>query len=183
MKLYTRTGDTGETSLFDGTRVFKNDSRVAAYGELDELNALLGWCLAAADRPELRDRLSRVQADLFVLGAELATPASSKAAGKIPTIGHEEIARLEGWIDEASDATPALRAFILPGGTELAARLHIARAVSRRAERRVVSAQQDHPIRGEVIVYLNRLSDLLFAWARWTNHQAGCPETPWIPNS
>jgi cob(I)alamin adenosyltransferase len=182
MKLYTRTGDAGQTSLFDGTRVQKDDIRVAAYGDVDELNAVLGWCSCAAEDAALRERLAQIQADLFVVGAELATPPDTPAAGRIPLCRPEHAARLEGWIDEACAGTPPLRTFVLPGGTELASRLHMARTVSRRAERSVIHLGHENKIRSEVVVYLNRLSDLLFAWARWANHQAGCPETPWVPN-
>ncbi len=179
MKLYTRTGDAGETSLFDGTRVAKDDPRVSAYGDVDELNALLGWCKCVADRTTLRTQIEQIQSDLFVLGAELASPEPTT---RIPTIAPEHIARLEGWIDESCATTPALRHFVLPGGTELAARLHVARTVSRRAERTVIHLSHASPVRSDIVIYLNRLSDLLFAWARGANHEAGCEEPPWIPN-
>jgi cob(I)alamin adenosyltransferase len=179
MKLYTKTGDAGETSLFDGTRVSKDDTRVCAYGEVDELNAVLGWCKCAAGGTVLPGRIEQLQADLFVLGAELASP---DASSRIPTLAPDQIERLEGWIDESCAATPPLRHFVLPGGTELAARLHIARTVCRRAERGVVHLGHHSPVRPEVVVYLNRVSDLLFAWSRWVNHQAGCSEPTWIPN-
>jgi cob(I)alamin adenosyltransferase len=180
MRLYTRTGDAGETSLFDGTRVAKDDPRCAAYGEVDELNAVLGWCRCADTAGWLAGPLQQIQADLFVVGAELATPPG-KASGKVPTVTGEHIERLEGWIDAACAAAPPLRHFILPGGSELAARLHIARTVCRRAERLVVSLSRAASVRGEVIIYLNRLSDLLFAWARQANATAGCPDIEWIP--
>ncbi|MEP0844242.1 MAG: cob(I)yrinic acid a,c-diamide adenosyltransferase, partial [Phycisphaerae bacterium] len=138
MKLYTRTGDSGETSLFDGTRVPKDHPRVTAFGDVDELNCLLGWCRCADAQGLLWQRIERVQHELFVLGSELATPAGSRSAGRIPRVSQDENARLEGWIDEAAAAVPPLRQFILPAGTELAARLHVARAVCRRAERAVV---------------------------------------------
>jgi cob(I)alamin adenosyltransferase len=179
MKLYTATGDAGETSLFDGTRVRKNHPRVAAYGDIDELNASLGWCRAAA-AGTIAERLEPIQHELFVLGAELATPAGSRQSGRVPLISSEASRRLETWIDEATAAVTPLRNFILPGGSEAAARLHMARTCCRRAERAVIGLAHDESVRPEAVVYLNRLSDLLFAWARLANALAGSDDVVWI---
>jgi cob(I)alamin adenosyltransferase len=179
VKIYTRTGDGGETGLFDGTRVPKSDARVAAYGDVDELGAWLG--LAGAMRPgdRVSTMLEQVQRDLFALGARLADPRHriadrvSKAA-----VGAADAARLEGWIDELEGTVPPLRRFILAGGTPAGAALHVARTVCRRTERAVVGLGRDE-IDGELLVYLNRLSDLLFVMARAVNHDAGSPELEW----
>lgn len=179
MKLYTRQGDDGKTSLFDGTRVPKDDPRVAAYGEVDELNAILGWVAALSEAEFLREPLRTLQNEMFVLGAELATPAKSTSDSRIPHLPSETIGRLERWIDEAVAQVPPLGQFILPGGAELAARLHVARTCCRRAERRVITLSHHEPLRQELIVYLNRLSDLLFAWARQANHRQGRPDVIW----
>lgn len=182
MKLYTKGGDAGETSLFDGSRVSKDDPRVSSYGEVDELNAMLGWCrCAAGHEPAIAESLLTIQRDLFVIGAELATPPDSKPAGRIPLLQADRYGELERWIDEACAAVPQLRHFILPGGTELAGRLHVARTCCRRVERVIVSLSNQSPQRPELIVYLNRLSDLLFAWARLVNHNAGSADIEWIP--
>ena len=178
MKLYTKSGDDGSTGLFGGPRVSKCDPRVDAYGEVDETNAAIGVALAACADSQIAGRLLQVQADLFVVGAELATPSDHKPPN---TISPEQITKLEQWIDEACGETQPLRTFVLPGGTALAAALHLARTVSRRAERAVVSLSQRDEVRGEVVVYLNRLSDLLFAWARLANHRAGVADVPWNP--
>jgi len=179
MKLYTRDGDHGETSLFDGSRVPKSDARVWAYGEADELNSLLGWCRCAAGESVIGERAQRVQNDLFMIGAELATPPAARSVPRAQHVGVEEVWRLEAWIDEACEVTGPLGHFILPGGTELAGRLHIARTCCRRVERTVVSLHRQEPIREEIIVYLNRLGDLLFAWARQANREAGVTDVEW----
>ncbi len=181
MKLYTKFGDEGETALCDGTRVFKNDLRVCAYGTVDELNAILGWCRIAA-RAEMADRLDAIQQELFVLGAQLATPAKSQCLLS-RGIGPEHVQQLETWIDEATAAVEPLQHFVLPGGSELAARLHVARTVCRRTEREVIALHRVEPVSQDIIVYLNRLGDLLFAWSRQANWQANCPETQWIPQN
>jgi cob(I)alamin adenosyltransferase len=179
VKLYTRTGDRGETGLFDGTRVSKADPRVEAYGAIDELNALIGLARASGIDGETAGMLESVQRDLFAAGSMLADPAgriSSRLSRA--TLGGEEVTRVEGWIDRLEAETPPLRRFILAGGCQAGAVLHLARTVCRRAERRVVSLGADH-VPASVIVYLNRLSDLLFAMARAVNHRAGAPEAPW----
>ncbi len=182
MPLYTRGGDDGRTSLMDGTRVSKDDSHVTACGDLDELNSLLGWCRCAGAGPELDGRIEQIQRELFAAGAELATPAAAARRPGIGLVGAVHGRRLESWIDEACAATAPLANFVLPGGCELAARLHVARTCCRRAERSVVHLGQTEPVRGEVVVYLNRLGDLLFAWARLANRQAGAPDVLWIPS-
>jgi cob(I)alamin adenosyltransferase len=179
VKIYTKTGDSGETSLFDNTRVSKADVRVDAYGEVDEVNACLGAARAAGVDDEMSALIAAIQKDLFALGARLADP-SSRIAGRVTkaSIGEADVQRLEQAIDLLESALPPLRRFILPGGSPAGALLHLARTVCRRGERRVIglgTAAVD-PI---LIVYLNRLSDLLFVMARAVNHRAGAPETEW----
>jgi cob(I)alamin adenosyltransferase len=181
-RIYTRTGDEGETGLFGGGRVPKTDSRVAAYGTVDELNAALGWVRATLEAAGdegagVGHRLTAVQRDLFTLGAHLATPADARSREHLPALPDDRPAELEAWIDEADDELEPLTSFILPGGVPGAAALHVARTVCRRAERAVVALGDDaDPV---ITVYLNRLSDLLFTWARLVNHRAGVTETPW----
>lgn len=184
MKIYTRTGDTGDTSLFDGTRVTKDDARVDAYGEVDELNAVLGLVRAVGDAvpgalgPVIDEALVAIQRDLFALGAQLADPAD-KIAERVTkaTLTDADVERLEHVIDRLEADLPPLRAFILAGGTEAGATLHVARAVCRRSERRMVALRP--PVAGVLLRYVNRLSDLLFVMARAVNHRAGAPETEW----
>jgi cob(I)alamin adenosyltransferase len=186
MKIYTRTGDRGETGLFGGQRVRKDDARVDAYGEVDELNAVLGGvasALDAAGQAELTSRVRILQADLFTIGANLATPApedGGRANDHIPPLPLERIEQMERWIDEAEGELEPLRVFILPGGTEAAARLHLARTVCRRAERRVITLTRAAHIPDGAVIYLNRLSDLLFTWARLANRRAGTEDVPWV---
>jgi cob(I)alamin adenosyltransferase len=182
MKIYTRGGDGGETSLFGGGRVSKGHVRVEAYGAVDELNAALGMSVAAVADDEIRGRLGLVQQDLFDLGASLATPGAEDASARpsIPPIPAKRISDMEGWIDEATDETPPLRNFIIPGGSDGAAALHQARTVCRRAERRVVDLHEAEGSDPQVIRYLNRLSDLLFALARLENHRVGVADVPWV---
>ena len=179
MRIYTKTGDAGETSLFDNTRVSKADARVDAYGEVDELNACLGAARAAGVDPDMAEALTAIQRELFAVGARLADPAS-RIAGRVAkaAVSNEEVERLEQTIDRLEAELPPLRRFILPGGSPAGALLHLARTVCRRAERRVVAlgAQAVEPL---VVVYLNRLSDLLFVMARAANHRAGLPEIEW----
>ena len=179
MKIYTKTGDAGETSFFDGSRVSKADHRVEAYGEVDELNACLGAARAACREADLRDALAAIQQQLFAVGARLADP-SVKIAGRVTKAGvrEDEVERLERLIDLLETELPPLRRFILPGGGEAGAWLHVARTVCRRAERRVVGLG-DGAVEPVVVRYLNRLSDLLFVMARASNHRQGVPETEW----
>lgn len=185
MRIYTRTGDAGETGLFGGQRVPKDHARVEAYGEVDELNAVLGLAMgqvAAEDLPEVARRLRVLQGDLFVLGANLATPSPADGGRPndyIPALPHERIAEMEEWIDAAEAELPPLRSFILPAGTTGAATLHLARTVCRRAERRLISLMSGATIDPDSVRFLNRLSDLLFVWARLANHRAGIPDIPW----
>ena len=176
MKLYTKTGDDGTTQLMGGMRVLKNNLRVTAYGEVDELNAAIGVALSGCDDNELTATLRRIQSDLFMLGAKLAT---LRKKSDEPRIDQSHVHRLEQWIDAATDETPPLRNFILPGGTSTAAALHLARTINRRAERVVVDLGEQEPVDQCLIVYLNRLSDLLFVLARRANHRAGVPDIVW----
>ena len=178
MKIYTRTGDGGETSLFDGTRARKDDARIDAYGEVDELNAWLGLVRASGPGAVVADELLIIQRDLFALGAQLADPAD-KLAPRVTkaVIGDDHVARLEALIDRLEEGLPPLRRFILAGGTPAGAALHVARTICRRAERRMVGLAP--PIDPVLVRYVNRLSDLLFVLARFENHRAGAPETEW----
>jgi cob(I)alamin adenosyltransferase len=183
MKIYTRTGDTGETALFGGGRVPKDHARVVAYGAVDELNSVLGWALTGLAAAETSVRLARVQHDLFALGAALATPPARPGRSRpdIPELPNERIAEMERWMDAMDAELPALDRFILPGGTASAAALHVARTVCRRAERETVSLAAIEPVETEIITYLNRLSDLLFMCARLENARAGREDVPWDP--
>ena len=178
MKIYTKSGDAGETSLFDGTRVSKADSRVDAYGEIDELSAWLGFVRSTEIDPDLDAALAHLQRDLFAISAQLADP-SHKIAPRVDkvVIGADDVVRLEELIDRLETELPPLTRFILAGGRQAGAALHVARAVCRRAERRVVTLE--HTPDAVLLQYLNRLSDLLFVMARVTNHRQGRAETPW----
>lgn len=184
-KIYTRRGDTGETGLIGAARVAKDDPRVEAYGDVDELNAVLGSVIAADPSHDLDpERLHLIQEDLFVIGARLATadPDRARRRGAIPELPPERIGELEAWIDEMDEELVPLTAFILPGGSPLAARLQVARTVCRRAERAIIGLLPSQPDLGEVLVpYVNRLSDLLFTLARYANHLAGVEDTVWAP--
>lgn len=181
MRIYTKTGDTGETSLFGGQRVAKDAIRVEAYGTVDELNAILGLARAKIANAELQSLLAELQAQLFDLGADLATPLEGKRPSKraVPRITPDQVASLEGLIDKFEAELESLRSFILPGGAEGAAILHFARTVCRRAERRSVSLSKQEMINPEVLKYLNRLSDLLFVMARLVNKRLNQPERFW----
>lgn len=179
MKIYTRTGDSGETGLFDGTRVPKSNPRVAAYGEVDELGAWLGLARASGVDDGLGGMLEQIQRDLFALGARLADPAR-RIAERVTkaAVGGEDIARLEGWIDTLEAELAPLRRFILAGGSPGAAALHVSRTICRRAERAMVGLGPD-AYEPDLLTYMNRLSDLLFVMARAANHRAGAPEVEW----
>jgi len=179
VKIYTRTGDDGDTGLFDGTRVSKSDPRVAAYGDVDELNAWLGFARASMDDQDLAAMLDRIQRDLFALGARLADPAH-RIAERVTkaAVSDEDVSRLEEWIDRLESELPQLRRFILPGGCPSGAALHVARTICRRAERSIVSLGPD-AIEAGVLIYINRLSDLLFVMGRAANRRSGAPEAEW----
>jgi cob(I)alamin adenosyltransferase len=179
VKIYTRTGDDGDTGLFDGTRVPKNDPRVAAYGDVDELNAWLGFVRASLTDDALGAKLEQIQRDLFALGARLADP-SHKIASRVTkaAITASDIARLEEWIDLLESELPPLRRFILAGGSVGGAALHVARTVCRRAERSIVALGPD-AVEPDLLVYVNRLSDLLFVMGRAANRRSGTAETEW----
>jgi len=178
VKIYTRTGDDGTTGLLGPGRVPKSSPRVEAYGGVDELNAALG-AARALDREEwLAEELGTLQARLFSVGAELAA-AEAAMLERLERIGEPDIEALERWIDRLDAGLPALRNFILPGGSELAAQLHLARAVCRRAERRLVALGQQEVVEPRLVRFLNRLGDLLFVMARWVNQRAGIQETEW----
>lgn len=206
MRLYTGTGDDGTTGLGGGGgRTSKASPRMAALGDVDELNAAVALALAAAvsandQLPPSRcgfscdlsisETLTVLQRQLFELGAELAAPADSapeSKTGKTGRVGDEDIAQLEGWIDRAVQQLPAQKSFVLPGGTELSARLHLARAIARRAERSIVRLAESEraagrsPVNPSCLTFMNRVSDLLFAFARLANHAAGVGDVPWKP--
>jgi cob(I)alamin adenosyltransferase len=178
MKIYTRTGDTGETALIGGGRVSKANPRVDAYGEVDELNAWIGVVRSAGLPRDFDAMLGEIQRELFALGAQLADP-TGRTASRVEkaALGDHAVARLEGWIDRLEAELPPLTAFILPGGTATGAGLHVARAVCRRGERRIVAIEPR--VDPAVIRYVNRLSDFLFVLARAANHRLGQPEYPW----
>jgi cob(I)alamin adenosyltransferase len=179
VKIYTRTGDLGETGLFDGTRVSKSDPRVDAYGEVDELNAALGVARACGVDPEIDRTIVALQRDLHAVGARLADPGH-RIAGRIEktALGDDAVRRLEETIDRLDAELPPLRRFILSGGSAAGAALHLARTICRRAERRIVSLGPD-AVEPALLTYVNRLSDLLFVMARSVNHRVGVPETEW----
>lgn len=175
MKIYTRTGDAGQTSLFGGTRVPKNDARIEAYGTIDELNSHLGVARASWPSSPLDAGLHEAQNDLFEIGAHLASPGTSR----FPGVETEQIAKLERAIDAMESELAPLRNFILPGGSLAAAQLHVARTVCRRAERLVVALHDESPATQSSIAYLNRLSDFLFVAARFANQKAGVADVEW----
>lgn len=176
MRIYTGTGDSGETGLFGKRRVRKDDVRIEAYGTLDEANAQLGRVRCACPHADLDGRLQAAQETLFEIGADLATEGGRASVPHVT----QEVVHLERWIDESEAALPPLRTFVLPAGTALASELHFARTIVRRAERRYWTLRAvcpDVPL--EIGIYLNRLSDLLFTWARLANHRAGVADVPW----
>lgn len=184
MKIYTKTGDKGDTGLFGGGRVSKHHPRVQAYGDVDELNAFIGMARSIELMPRVDEVLAPIQRDLFAIGALLATPDREKMRQHLEKarVDDERIAELERAIDDGDAELEPLRSFILPGGTPKAAALHVARTVCRRAERRVVELQaesKESEIPQLVVIYLNRLSDLLFTLARVANRRAGAGEVTW----
>jgi cob(I)alamin adenosyltransferase len=181
MRIYTRTGDEGQTGLFGGGRVDKDHPRVEAYGDVDELNAVIGQARAVEMMPRIDEVLVPIQRDLFGIGALLATPDLDRMRQQLEKarIDEDRIAQLELAIDEGERELEPLKAFIMPGGTPKSAALHVARTVCRRAERKVIHLQRDVEIPQLVVVYLNRLSDLLFVLARVANRRAGAGEVTW----
>jgi cob(I)alamin adenosyltransferase len=180
-RIYTKTGDDGKTGLFGGGRVSKANRRVAAYGDVDELNAVIGWVITQIGHDASAERLTVLQSDLFSIGAHLATPEGARTHIHLPRVPTERIAELERWIDEADAALPELKSFVLPGGSAGAAALHIARTVCRRAERAVVDLSSHESVDANILVYMNRLSDFLFVCARLQNARAGIAEPKWQP--
>jgi cob(I)alamin adenosyltransferase len=181
MKIYTKTGDSGDTGLFGGGRVQKDDPRVEAYGDVDELNAVLGMARAIEPLPRVDEVLVPIQRDLFSIGALLATPDLDKMHNHLAkaNIDDRRIKALEHAIDQCDEELEPLKAFIVPGGSQKGAVLHVARTVCRRAERRVVHLQREVEIPSLVVIYLNRLSDLLFTLARVANVRTGAGEVTW----
>lgn len=183
-RVYTRTGDDGQTGLFGGPRVSKDDPRLEAYGTVDELNSTIGVASAFLDHEDLKGWLQIVQSDLFDIGGELAAPGLEERIRKGQPVGprvtDEDVAKLEGWIDRMDEELEPLTRFILPGGTAASGHLHVARTVCRRAERRVLSLAREAEVASTVVRYLNRLSDCLFTMARVVNARAGVPEPEWL---
>ncbi len=180
VKIYTKTGDGGETGLFDGSRVPKHDARVDAYGEVDETNAAIGAARAFVEDAEIAGMLTSIQRDLFAVGAQLADPKYGQRAAKDKTVITEgRVAEFEQWMDRFDAQLPPLKGFILPCGTKAGALLHLARCVCRRAERKITALATSIPIPPIVVVYVNRLSDLLFVLARVANQRGGEEQVPW----
>jgi cob(I)alamin adenosyltransferase len=180
-RIYTKTGDAGTTGLGGGQRVPKDSRRVETYGTVDELNSQIGVALAVGLCDRLAAELPRIQNELFDLGSDLATPATSQVRHPVPTIEARHIERLEALIDELNEVVGPLANFLLPGGSPGAAQLHVARTVCRRAERQAAALARDEPIGSTVLPYLNRLSDALFVMARYENRERGVPEPLWRP--
>jgi cob(I)alamin adenosyltransferase len=178
-RIYTRAGDAGQTSLGDGTRVAKSDARIEAYGTVDELNSVIGLALVAADPADFRPWLERIQNELFDLGADLSVPLENERERLRMT--EDQVDALEELCDVVNERLQPLRSFVLPGGTEAAALLHLARTVCRRAERHAVALAETAPVNPVVLAYLNRLSDFLFILARAAN--AGTSEPTWKPGN
>ena len=178
MKIYTRKGDRGETALFGGKRIGKDSPRINAYGHVDELNSILGIVRSLKPRRDVDNIIQDLQGDLFVLGADLSTPRQNRQA-KVPRIHQSNITALERTIDLLEHRLSPLRSFILPGGTELAAQLHFARTVCRKAERSIVHLSKKEAIGEEIPSYVNRLSDLLFVLARYANRTSRRKEILW----
>ena len=187
MKLYTKSGDDGTTGLFSGARVSKDHPRIESYGTIDEFNATLGMCSAACNvdnalHRRLLDIFGRLQSRMFDIGADLATPEGANNESKIQRIGQEHVQEVEKWIDEIDGANTPLTAFVMPGGTELASRLHLARTICRRAERQMIHLSHTEPVGASLIMYVNRVSDFLFAAARLANKNSGVEDVLWIPS-
>ena len=181
MRIYTKSGDTGQTGLFGGARVSKDDVRVDCYGIVDELNACLGVVASTAVAKDVGELLTRLQSDLFVVGAELACVPEKREALRLHLIDESDITRLEQTIDEYTKELPELKTFILPGGSNSAAMLHLARTICRRAERRTITLGGLSEVSGKIVIYLNRLGDLLFVLARVENRRNLVADVPWQP--
>ncbi len=177
MSLYTKTGDEGETGIIGGKRIPKDDLRIEATGSVDELNSMVGVVIAFSDDNEIKETLSKIQMSLFVIGTDLATPAGEKIA--IPRLSPQKISELEAEIDRLDSELPKIQSFILPGGSKTAAMIHLARTTCRETERKVVALNRKTKVNEAIPVYLNRLSDLLFVFARWVNRKKKFPETLW----
>lgn len=175
-KIYTKTGDTGETSLFGGKRVKKSDPRIEAIGSVDEINASLGVCAAETSDPDVKKIVLKVQHKLFEIGAELANPEKVGDKNSHFQISEQDISEIEKFIDQYQDTLPNLNQFILPGGSRAAAYFHLARSITRRTERKVIDLSHANP---NIIKYLNRLSDLFFVLARIENKNSKIPDQPW----
>lgn len=182
MKIYTKTGDKGETSLFGGERVLKNNQRINAYGTIDELNAFIGLAITEIKSEEIKDVLFDLQNKLFVVGSDLATPENEKNNKvKISRTSEEFIKKTEADIDNFTDKLDELRNFILPGGSKGSAMLHVCRTISRRAEREVVALKNSEAINDHILVFLNRVSDLFFVLSRYENKVSNNPDIIWKP--
>jgi len=180
MKIYTRAGDEGETGLYRGGRIPKDSPRIAAYGTIDELNSVLGWVRSLGIDADSDALLARIQHDLFIIGADLSTPVEAvKPGDQVMRLAYGAESFLEAAIDRLDELLEPLRRFILPGGSEPAAALHVARTICRRAERDVVALARKENVNPIIVIYLNRLSDFLFTLAREMNRQAGRPDVPW----
>ena len=180
MKIYTKTGDEGETGLFGGARVSKASERVEAYGHVDELNSVIGLARSFGTQPDVDKLLHAIQNQLFQVGAELATVPKKIDKLSVPCVAEDHIAKLEQAIDQHESNLAPLTQFVLPGGAQASSALHLARCVCRRAERSVVGLAASESVRSLIIIYLNRLSDLLFVLARATNAQANIDDVPWL---
>jgi cob(I)alamin adenosyltransferase len=179
MKIYTKKGDAGETGLYGGARVSKDELRIRAYGTIDELNAALGIILSDAELPaQVRARLDRLQSELFQLGGELATPRGKSVPMEL--LSSAQVEQMETEIDSMESALPELKNFVLPAGSKPSAHLHLARTICRRAERTLVTLNRAESLRNEVMQYMNRLGDYLFVSARYSNHLLGVKDVPWI---
>lgn len=190
LKIYTRTGDFGETSLCNGSRTFKDSLRVEAYGSVDEVSSYIGLAVIKTNQADLKFHLMDIQKDLFTVGSNLALPGilaqsqigeTTKFEQDIPKITDEMIKKLENWIDKYDKELPVLNKFILSGGVEVSTLLHVARTICRKSERRIVSLKRSEEIDKNVLKYMNRLSDYLFTAARLATHRAGKEDHKWIP--
>jgi cob(I)alamin adenosyltransferase len=181
--LYTRGGDKGETGLHGAGRVPKDSPRVDAYGTIDELNCCIGVAISGCKHKEVSEQLKRIQAELFTVGADLATELAAKGRAAVPRIQKKDVERLEEMVDQLQEKLPKLASFILPGGSRLSSSLHLARAVCRRAERRVVALSSAEKINPEMVPYLNRLSTYLFNLARYANVLEDVEDEVWTAGS